>query len=92
VLFTVSAADNPGDLYGQLDDGYVTLQSVGSGESSPQIPPMAPSASTPVDTFTDQIYLRLRGRQMKIRIESDSAGTQWRLGTPRADFRTDGRR
>lgn len=92
VLFTVSAADNPGDLYGQLDDGYVTLQSVGSGESSPQIPSMAPSASTPVDTFTDQIYLRLRGRQMKIRIESDSAGTQWRLGTPRADFRTDGRR
>jgi hypothetical protein len=29
---------------------------------------------------------------MKIRVESNDTNTQWRLGTPRADLRTDGRR
>lgn len=91
-LFTVAASDNPGDLYGQLDDGTVQLASSAGGAATPQIPSTSPSATTAVDSYTDQIYLRLRGRQMKIRVESNDTNTQWRLGTPRADFRTDGRR
>lgn len=41
---------------------------------------------------TEQFFLRLRGRQMTLRIESDTIGTTWRLGSPRVDIRPDGRR
>ncbi len=50
------------------------------------------SATVPVEQFTDQLFFRLRGRAMSLKIESSDIGTQWRLGTPRADVRPDGRR
>lgn len=50
------------------------------------------TATVPVEQFTNQIYLRLRGRSFFFRIESSGAGVYWRLGTPRAEVRTDGRR
>jgi hypothetical protein len=45
-----------------------------------------------VQEFTEIIYTRVRGRQMAFRIESDTPGTQWQLGTPRMDVKPDGRR
>lgn len=42
--------------------------------------------------YTDQIFLRLRGRQMSFKISSDTTGVKWRLGFPRLDVRPDGRR
>jgi hypothetical protein len=45
-----------------------------------------------VDEFTGQIYIRIRGRQMQIKITSNTLGTQWQLGAPRIDIRADGRR
>jgi hypothetical protein len=45
-----------------------------------------------LDTYTGQIYIRVRGRQMAIRITSNQIGTQWQLGSPRIDIRPDGRR
>ena len=50
------------------------------------------SATVPVEQFTEQLFFRLRGRSMSLKVESDNVGTQWRLGTPRADLRPDGRR
>jgi hypothetical protein len=50
------------------------------------------TASIPVEQFTDQVFIRLRGRSMSIRIESSQTNTSWRLGDPRLDVRTDGRR
>lgn len=50
------------------------------------------SATAPVEQFTEQLFFRLRGRSMALKVSSNSVGTQWRLGTPRADMRTDGRR
>ena len=50
------------------------------------------SATVPVEQFTDQIDVRLRGRSFAIKIESDETGVEWQLGTPRVDIRTDGRR
>jgi len=50
------------------------------------------TATAPVEQFTDQLFFRLRGRSMALKIEASTAGTQWRLGTPRADIRPDGRR
>ena len=48
--------------------------------------------SASVDTFTQQIFIRARARQLALKISSDGLGTQWALGTPRLDGRTDGER
>jgi len=45
-----------------------------------------------VDQFTGQVYIRIRGRQMQMKITSNTLGTQWQLGAPRIDLRPDGRR
>ena len=49
-------------------------------------------AAINVDEFTGQIYIRIRGRQMQMKITSNQIGTQWQLGAPRIDIRPDGRR
>ena len=53
---------------------------------------VAKTASVPVEQFTEQVHLRLRGRSFAMRVESDDSGVGWRLGSPRLDIRTDGRR
>jgi hypothetical protein len=50
------------------------------------------TASSPVEVFTDQINVRVRGRQLSMRIESSAEGVTWQLGAPRIDMRPDGRR
>jgi hypothetical protein len=55
-------------------------------------PTVTRSASYPIEEFTGQIYTRIRGRQMLMRIESERLGTRWQLGAIRIDIRTDGRR
>ena len=50
------------------------------------------SVSTPIELFTEQLHVRLRGRSFAFRIESDTTGVMWRLGTPRVDIRPDGQR
>jgi len=45
-----------------------------------------------VDEFTGQLYIRIRGRQMQMKITSNALGVQWQLGAPRIDIRQDGRR
>ena len=50
------------------------------------------SSTVPVEQFTDQVRLRMRGRSFALKIESDNTGVEWRLGTPRVELRPDGRR
>ncbi len=50
------------------------------------------SATTPVEQFTEQAFVRLRGRSFALKVQSDSIDMQWRLGTARVDARQDGRR
>ena len=47
---------------------------------------------TPVEEFTEQLDLRVRGRSFAVRVESDALGSKWKLGSPRVDIRQDGRR
>lgn len=54
--------------------------------------PVTKTASLPVEQFTNELYVRLRGRSMSLRIESNQLNTAWRLGDPRLDLRTDGRK
>ncbi len=50
------------------------------------------TASSPVETFTNQLFLRARGRSFALRVESSALGAKWKLGSPRIDIRPDGRR
>jgi len=50
------------------------------------------TATATVDQYTNQVFIRARGRQMNFRIASDTVGTQWQLGMPRVDARPDGTR
>ena len=50
------------------------------------------TSTSPVETFTNQLFLRSRGRSFALRIESSTLGTRWKLGSPRIDVRQDGRR
>ena len=54
--------------------------------------PVTKTASLPVEQFTTQLYTRLRGRSLSLRIESNLLGVAWRLGNPRIDIRSDGRK
>lgn len=46
----------------------------------------------PIELYTEQVWLRARGRHMSLRLESNALGTAWQMGKPRLDVRPDGRR
>ena len=73
--------------------GYNDPKSVG-GTSSDATQTVTATQTYPIDldTFTGQIYIRIRARQMAMRITSNTLGTQWQLGSPRIDIKPDGRR
>ena len=73
--------------------GYNDPKSVG-GTSTDASQAVTATQSYPIDldTYNGQIYIRVRGRQMALRITSNQIGTQWQLGSPRIDLRPDGRR
>ena len=50
------------------------------------------TATVPVEQFTEQVHVRLRGRSFAFKIETTDAGTTWRLGSPRVDIQPDGMR
>ena len=51
-----------------------------------------PITAEGLDRFNGQVNIRLRGRQMSMRLYSNQLGTQWQMGAPRIDIRPDGRR
>lgn len=81
VSMTVKPRQNSGTPYGQADTPAVI-----SGDN------YATKNTYNIQTFTGQVYTRLRGRQLSFRIESNQLGCQWQLGMPRIDIRPDGRR
>ena len=82
----------------QVTMTLIPMQNAGSGYTSPQSTAGTSYASiqriatAPIEEFTGQVYIRVRGRQMILKIESNQIGTQWQLGSPRIDIRQDGRR
>ena len=50
------------------------------------------TATVPVEQFTNDAFIRIRGRSFALRVESTETGISWRLGSPRVDIRPDGRR
>jgi hypothetical protein len=64
----------------------------GANYSSSDASTVSQTATVPIEQFTDQAHVRLRGRSFALRVESTDTDTTWRLGTPRVDIRPDGRR
>ena len=93
MTFDGSTADSP-----VVDFSLLPLQNSGSGYTSPASEGGSSSgsvtrtATSPIEAFTSQLDVRVRGRQMAVKIESSAEGVAWQWGAPRLDMRPDGRR
>jgi hypothetical protein len=79
--FELLPAANPGSGYGTAEGGDVVSANNYSA-----------TRQYKVQRYTQQVNVRLRGRQMALKVSSDGVGTQWQVGNPRIDIRADGRR
>tara|TARA_R110002012_G_scaffold278045_2_gene465598 strand:+ start:693 stop:2804 length:2112 start_codon:yes stop_codon:yes gene_type:complete len=87
LTFVDSTADSPNaniTLQARNYPGGLYLQS--------QAKSVTRTATAPIEQWTEQVNLRLRGRAFSFKIESTDTGVGWRLGSPRVDIRPDGRR
>ena len=76
--------------------GYNDPISIG-GTSTTGTQPVTATQTYPItaeglDRFNGQLNIRVRGRQMAMRLYSNTLGTQWQMGSPRIEIRPDGRR
>lgn len=93
ISFEGSTESNPSVTYTMLPlkdsgSGYTDPASVGGNDSQSVIR----SSSVPIEKYTGQVYVRVRGRQLAVKIESTAEGVQWQSGSARIDMRPDGRR
>ena len=92
ITFSGSNTQNP-----QVTMTLIPMMNSGSGYNNPQSLAGSSSATVTrtstatIEQFTGQIYVRVRGRQMIFKIESDGLGVAWQLGAPRIDIRPDGK-
>lgn len=76
----------------------IPMQNSGSGFNTPASyggtdnATVVRTATVPIEKFTGQVYVRVRGRQMIIQFENEQLGSTWQLGSPRIDIKLDGRR
>jgi hypothetical protein len=93
VTFQGSTAANP-----SLNMTLIPMKGAGSGFNVPQShggsssAAVTRSATVPIEQFTNIVYIRVRGRQLIMKAQSDALGVAWQLGSPRIDVRMDGRR
>jgi hypothetical protein len=93
VTFDGSTADSPA-----LTMTLLPLSNSGSGYNNP-LSQGGNSSNTvnltavlPIEAYTGEVFTRIRGRQLAMRVESTGLGVKWQLGAPRLDMRPDGRR
>jgi hypothetical protein len=81
VTMTLQPAQNSGS-------GYNVPESLGGSSNASVVR----TATVPIEQFTGQVLIRVRGRQMSFKVQSANLGVQWQLGAPRIDIKPDGRR
>ena len=81
--FTLKAKDYPGNNY--QDSGSQT-----QGAAAQKDPDAVYQYG--IDSYTDKIDVRIRGRSFILRLETTESGVEWRLGTPRVNVQPDGKR
>jgi hypothetical protein len=93
ITFRGSTANNPS---GELS--LIPMQNSGSGYNNPRSvggssnAGVVRSATVPIEQFTGQVYIRVRGRQVIVKFESSDVGVAWQLGSMRLDMQPDGKR
>ncbi len=93
ITFRGSTAASP-----QVTMSLIPMQNSGSGYNNPisvggnSSATVTRTSTSVIEQFTGQVYVRVRGRQMIIQIESNQLGCAWQLGSPRIDIKQDGRR
>jgi hypothetical protein len=81
VTFKLRPRTNPGSPYGTTVTDNVVSKQLYNVEHAYE-----------VQEFTEIVYTRVRGRQLAFRVESNTLGTQWQLGSPAIDIKPDGRK
>jgi len=82
----------------QVTMTLIPMQNSGSGYNDPislggnPNAVVARTSTSVIEQFTGQVYVRVRGRQMILQVESTQLGCAWQLGSPRIDIKQDGRR
>jgi len=98
ILPDISFNGSTGENTPQVTMTLIPMQNSGSGYNNPisvggnSDATVARTSTAVIEQFTGQVYVRVRGRQMILQIDSNTIGTQWQLGSPRIDIRQDGRR
>ena len=93
LTFSGSTASSP-----QVTLTLTPMQNSGSGYNNPQSTGgdanalITRSATVPIEAFTGQVFIRVRGRQMILTMESNQIGCTWQMGAHRLDIRADGGR
>jgi hypothetical protein len=93
LTFVGSTAANP-----QVTLTLTPMQNSGSGFNNPKSVGgdsnalITRSATVPIEAFTGQVFIRVRGRQMILTMESNQLGCTWQSGAHRLDIRLDGGR
>lgn len=93
VVFTGSTATNP-----QISLTLNALNYSGSGYTSPSSQGgtntgvVQRSVAANIEQYTNELFLRIRARQMSFRVDNTTVGTTWQIGATRIDFRPDGRK
>lgn len=87
LTFNGSTASTPAVIY-----TFKTRYDPGSAINQTQTKTVTRTASSPYETYTNQLHIRLRGRQMIVRVENTASGVRWRAGALRLDMRPDGKR
>jgi hypothetical protein len=77
VAFTIYPQNYPGAEIGSMDSNNVNLTA---------------GQTYDLDVYTNQVFTRLRGRSVILKVQSDQQNIAWRLGTPRLEIVQDGRR
>jgi hypothetical protein len=82
----------------QVTMTLIPMQNSGSGYNDPislggnSNATVTRTSTAVIEQFTGQVYVRVRGRQMILQVESNQIGCAWQLGSPRIDIKQDGRR
>ena len=98
VLPDLTFRGSTGDLTPQCTMTLIPMRNSGAGFTTPASTNNTSSAqiqrtaTIPIEQFTGQVYIRVRGRQLIFKVDSNRLGTAWQLGVPRIDIKSDGRR
>lgn len=94
VNFTNSITVDPATGATLTPSMYMTVGATNFPGASTSLSPnlnVVTSTAT-IDQYTNQVFIRARGRQMNFKFGSEGLGVRWQIGMPRIDIKEDGRR